>query len=371
MTINELRYSIRRTKKRMKGCRSDARSCDRIISSIPKILDEIITQMKYIENKLKSEEFDNINLFQYGGSKSMLIRDFDYLKSPYEIKFLKDKLHVRWVLERFLGDSKEDIEYFKEEEERWQKFREMFDEEANFYEIKQKEFELKLLEKIYGEDVKKLIFYKEMKEDLNFDKMLFRKFSFVLTNESNRNSFKSFKEEINALINITAKEKNRFISACVAVLKFKEHVLNRGIYSAINNISEKEFKEEIFRFIDLNYNIKDREIEPESAGGKVDLVLFGIPMEFKVIRTERDLNLLEEMNSGQIVSYCTGRSSRFGINCFLDLIEKKDAPSFFKERDKLFKAPLHGVKENEQKYPIYIEQIIIDGNTKKPSDYSK
>jgi len=370
MTVNDFRYAIKISKNRMKGYRSDARSCQRILASIPTIIIDINEQIAYVEGLLEREEFENIKLFQYKSLEDGHIRDFNYVKTPYEIGVNSSNKHFKKILESFLKYSKECLLFFDKEEEKWREFEYMFDELANFYEIKEEEFDLLLLEKVFGEDVKKLKYYKERRDYLNFDKRMFNRFSFVLTS-SDRNLLKSWEEQISNIESVPSQEKTDFISVCSLLFKFKAHVLNRGTFKSRSKVDEKDFQEEIIRFIDANENIKDREIEPEVAGGKVDLILFNIPVELKIIRNDNHLELLENTNSGQIVSYCSGRSSSLGIICFLDILEKKNAPSLLMERNRIFKAPYHGINSGEQKYPVYIGHIIIDGNTKNPSEYSK
>lgn len=73
----------------------------------------------------------------------------------------------------------------------------------------------------------------------------------------------------------------------------------------------------------------------------------------------------------QPVAYSSGNAKQLSILCILDLTEKKLPPGAPQNSVRLVEPKVHGFEDGNLENPSKVAFVVIDGNTKKTSEYSK
>lgn len=107
----------------------------------------------------------------------------------------------------------------------------------------------------------------------------------------------------------------------------------------------------------------------ERAGGETDLVYNNIVVELKVERKLKDRGRLRRKYIEQPAQY-SAHSLPVSIVCILDVVEKTAPPGNIANNLFVELPELHGFEGSQPSYPSVVIVLIIDGNTKRPSDYS-
>jgi hypothetical protein len=110
--------------------------------------------------------------------------------------------------------------------------------------------------------------------------------------------------------------------------------------------------------------------EETLAGGRLDLKYRRIVIELKVEHTTKDREVLRRKYTEQPAQYAAP-SIPLGIVCILDITEKIHPPSNIANNITLESPTVHGFENSPPVYPTKIAIVIIDGNLKLPSEYSK
>jgi hypothetical protein len=82
---------------------------------------------------------------------------------------------------------------------------------------------------------------------------------------------------------------------------------------------------------------------------------------------EKDFNRIIEILARE--EYTTSYLKQLGILCILDVVEKHNPPSNYRNNLFLITPKLHGFEDTALRFPTKIVALVIDGNTKTPSDY--
>ena len=174
------------------------------------------------------------------------------------------------------------------------------------------------------------------------------------------------------LPDIDKTEKENFIKLLSGIVNYQGYCLQRGIYKENRKVLEDEFRDNLIQHL-TNNPLLGEEISKEShiAGGRVEINFRGIIAELKVENTISDREKLYEKYGKQPVAYASGNTKQLSILCILDLTEKKLPPAPPQNNIKLISPIVHGFESKQLDYPSKMAMILIDGNTKKPSDYSK
>ena len=174
------------------------------------------------------------------------------------------------------------------------------------------------------------------------------------------------------LPNLNKTDKDNFITLLSGIVNYQGFCLQQGIYKNQNKVLEDDFRDDLIRHLIAMPSLGEEVTkEPHVAGGRVEIFYKGIVAELKVEKSISERTKLYEKYGNQPVAYASGNTQLLSILCILDLTEKKSPPAAAQNNIKLLTPKLHGFESNTPEYPSKLVLIVIDGNTKKPSDYSK
>jgi hypothetical protein len=174
------------------------------------------------------------------------------------------------------------------------------------------------------------------------------------------------------LTDIDKEELTDFSLLLSGILNYQGYCLQQGIYKDIGKVSEDEFRDKLIQhLIGLPYLGENIAKETHLAGGRVEIIYKGIIAELKVEKNISERDKLINKYGKQPVAYASGNSKQLSIICILDLTEKHLPPGTPQNSVKLITPKIHGFDSSKVEYPSKQVLVIIDGNTKKPSDYSK
>lgn len=174
------------------------------------------------------------------------------------------------------------------------------------------------------------------------------------------------------LAEIDKEEKNDFLHLLNGIINYQGFCLLQGIYKGVSKIKENDFRDKIIQhLIAIPYLGENISKEAHLSGGRIEIDYKGIIAELKVETSISDRDKLIEKYGKQPVAYASGNTKQLSILCILDLTEKISPPAAPQNNIKLFTPEVHGFENSEPEYPSRVVLIIIDGNTKNPSDYSK
>jgi hypothetical protein len=105
------------------------------------------------------------------------------------------------------------------------------------------------------------------------------------------------------------------------------------------------------------------------TGGELDLQYKSIVIELKVEYEIKDRTVLRSKYIAQTAQY-SSTCIPLSITCILDMTEKDEPPANVANNISLEDVPVHGYTAEAAPYPSKVAVIIVDGNTKRPSDYS-
>lgn len=167
-------------------------------------------------------------------------------------------------------------------------------------------------------------------------------------------------------------EKENFIKLLSGIVNYQGFCLQQGIYKEKRKVSEDEFRDNLIQHL-IGNSYLGEEISKEAhvAGGRIEISFRGIIAELKVEYNISDREKLYEKYGKQPVAYASGNTKQLSILCILDLTEKVLPPAAPQNNISLLTPKVHGFENEQLDYPSKLVMIIIDGNTKKPSDYSK
>lgn len=166
-------------------------------------------------------------------------------------------------------------------------------------------------------------------------------------------------------------ERDNFVNLLSGILNYQGFCTQHGSYKNINSLKESEFRDRMIQHLVGIHNLGE-EIVKEShvAGGLVEISYRGIIAELKVESVISDREQLIKKYGKQPIQYASGNAKQLSILCILDLSEKKLPPAPPQNNVKIITPELHGFEDSKPKFPSKLAIVIIDGNTKSPSDYS-
>jgi hypothetical protein len=172
---------------------------------------------------------------------------------------------------------------------------------------------------------------------------------------------------------VTQSELVSFIALLSGVVSFQAQSLHDGRYRGKANVPEKVLKDSILTFLRGLPNLGEDVIEESHTGaGEVEISYKGFIVELKVESEIKERDVLIEKYQKQPACYCAGQSKQLGILCILDLIEKENPPAIAANNILAIEPELHGFEGHASPtYPTIIIAVIIDGNLRNPSSYSR
>lgn len=366
MTISDLRYAIETAKDRMNGYAKDAKKCEQIRDKIPEIISDLIQQKKEAEDYIQSDSTKKPVLYHYREPDNVKIADFNYIREEYE--FLSNKQeHYKYETKTFIKIVDSYTNYLEKQKIRWNDMVRMFKEEADFYSIKNLELSLELDELLFGESIKNLEAHSIQKGYLEFDKRIFNKYSFRLNEEIDKEEIRKIKKFLTQkVVKLSPSEIENFLDTVALFLNYIEIVTKTGIYKEGQKISEKKFHKDLYLYINSVNNAEEYYSEVHKGGGIIDFLYKNIPIELKVCSIKSKAKMVDNY-IGQIGAYLVNISSRLGILCILDTSIKKNWDYALEQKTELIFYPNKELNKNT----IFICVVVVPGNMKNPSSYSR
>lgn len=171
---------------------------------------------------------------------------------------------------------------------------------------------------------------------------------------------------------VAPNDKHNFLVLLSGILNYQGFCLQQGTYSGINDIAEDVFRDKLIQHLIAQPQIGEKIVkESHIGGGRVEISFHGIVAELKVERKISDRTKLYEKYGKQPVAYASANSKQLSILCVLDLTEKNRPVGVARNNITLHTLEVHGFEAKDERYPSKIAMIVIDGNTPKPSSYSK
>jgi hypothetical protein len=161
-----------------------------------------------------------------------------------------------------------------------------------------------------------------------------------------------------------------FVHALSAIGNILGNTANEAAYRTGEKITEAEFHRRLLHDMRvlLGPDVKDG---THQAAGITDLQYRTVTIELKVETKISERAEIFDRYEGQAVQYGSGIGSQLGILCVLDLTEKDVPPAPPQNSIKLLKPPVHGFPNGDAQYPAYLAALVIDGNLRSPSSYSR
>ena len=171
---------------------------------------------------------------------------------------------------------------------------------------------------------------------------------------------------------IDSQEKDNFLKLLSGILNYQGYCMQQGKYKRQEKVLEDTFRDDLIQhLIGVPYIGEEVSKEAHLAGGRIEIGYRGIIVELKVEYTISDRDRLYKKYGKQPIAYASGDSKQLAILCILDLTEKSLPPATPQNNIKLLTPEIHGFEGKELDFPSKLAMVIIDGNTKSPSDYSK
>jgi hypothetical protein len=161
-----------------------------------------------------------------------------------------------------------------------------------------------------------------------------------------------------------------FVDLLAAILNYVGICAQQAVYRAGQNIKESDFQRNLLQHLrgQLGEGVQEA---PKLGGGITDIRYCSVTAELKVERSVTDREEMLKRYQNQPTQYSSATGTQLGILCVLDLTEKILPPAPPQNGVRLLTPQLHGFDGKEPPFPVRIAAVIIDGNIKNPSDYSR
>lgn len=177
-------------------------------------------------------------------------------------------------------------------------------------------------------------------------------------------------EEVRNLPGLDEQHLQDFVTILAAIANYMGICAQSAVYRAGEKIPESEFQKRLL--IHLRGQLGEEVMEaPRQAAGITDIKFRSVTVELKVEESVADRAQMLVGYENQPTQYASGTGAQLGILCVLDLTEK-DAPPAPTQNNLVVLTPkLHGFPAGNAPAPTRIVGVIIDGNLRSPSSYSR
>lgn len=168
---------------------------------------------------------------------------------------------------------------------------------------------------------------------------------------------------------LAKQDRDDFYRCLVFFSKYTANAQQSGRFKG-HKILEKDFQQDVMALIRMT-PWGHEVVEGEAiGGGKGDLRYRNIIIELKVENTLSDRQALVTRYVKQPTQY-SAPFAPVAITVILDTVEKKNPPAHVANNIFLVQPDLHGFEQSPAPFPTKVAVLIIDGNLKSPSDYSR
>lgn len=192
--------------------------------------------------------------------------------------------------------------------------------------------------------------------------------------------FSGFNKAVSDIITTIQKEMNTvpkeemdtFALLLNGIVNYQGYCLQQGIYKNVDTMPEDILRDNLIQhLVGIPYIGEHVNKEAHLAGGRVEIGYKGIIAELKVEKSISERSSMAAKYESQAVAYASGNAKQLSILCVLDLTEKKLPPAAPQNNVFLITPKVHGFENSEPPFPPRQVVVVIDGNTIKPSAYSK
>lgn len=167
-------------------------------------------------------------------------------------------------------------------------------------------------------------------------------------------------------------ELSHFTHLLQGIVNYQGFCAQHGIYKEQNSTSEDTFRDNLIQHLVQRTQLGEHiSKEAHLAGGRVEISFHGIVAELKVEKTISDRAKLLTKYGQQAAAYAAGNAKQLSIVCVLDLTPKTYAPAAPQNGILLGSPAAHGFPGQEPPFAARQVLVVIDGNTRKPSAYSR
>jgi hypothetical protein len=143
-----------------------------------------------------------------------------------------------------------------------------------------------------------------------------------------------------------------------------------AVFQTTQKILERDFQAKVVHDLRLKLGTDIQE-HPSQAGGYIDIRYRGIVVELKIEKENGDRKYIGERYSAQAVQYQSVEGKQVSVVLVLDLTPKISPPSDIRNDIFLVSIPTHGGEDSEKQYQSKAFIFVVNGNMKKPSEYSR
>jgi hypothetical protein len=161
-----------------------------------------------------------------------------------------------------------------------------------------------------------------------------------------------------------------FIEALGAIANFMGISLQQALYRETKKVSEAVFQSQLLYHLRTRLG-EDVQEAPKQGGGPTDIKYRSVVIELKVEDEISNRQKMIDKYLAQPAQYAAGGSSQLGILCILDQTEKHHPPANPQNQITLETPAVHGFTGDQILYPTRLAVVIIDGNLRPPSQYSR
>lgn len=158
------------------------------------------------------------------------------------------------------------------------------------------------------------------------------------------------------------------------LLQALNHLIARyaqeAIYKGVSTIPESEFHSTVLKDLGLLLG-SDVQNHPNQAGGIGDIRFRGVITELKVEKSIGDRHQIAQKYAAQATQYEGVEARQVSVLLVLDLTPKNSPPGDLRNDILLVDVPTHGGAEDKKPYPSKAIVVVMNGNVRSPSDYSK
>lgn len=177
-------------------------------------------------------------------------------------------------------------------------------------------------------------------------------------------------EQVRNVPGVAAWHWEDFVQALSAIGNIMGNTANEAAYRVGEKISEAEFHKRLLHDLRilLGPDVKDG---PRQAAGITDIQYRSVTIELKVETRISERKEIFDRYGSQAVQYGSGVGSQLGILCVLDMTEKDVPPAPPQNSIQLLSPPVHGFPKGDAPFPARLAVMVLDGNLRAPSSYSR
>lgn len=161
-----------------------------------------------------------------------------------------------------------------------------------------------------------------------------------------------------------------FVAVLAGIANYMGICAQQALYRTGEHIDESTFQKNVL--LHMRQQLGEEVLEaPKQAAGITDVQFRSVTIELKVENKIADRKKMLAAYESQPVQYTSGVGAQLGILCVLDLTEKEAPPAPTQNNLIVLKPKLHGFIDDTAPAPVRIVAVVIDGNLRSPSSYSR